>query len=205
MRKSIIIAIAASALVLGACQNDNADDQGDSVATVPGGSETDMAASGPSAIAPLMTADGQPAGEARLTEGPDGLTLALEVRAIPSGNHGVHIHTTGQCDGPGFESAGGHWNPTNKNHGVANDNGSHLGDFVNLEVAADGTGRFERPISGATLSGENNALLDDDGAAFIIHAGRDDQVSDPSGNSGARLACGVFTLTSDAGSMSAAN
>ena len=195
MRKSIMIGVAGCALALGGCQNDQADDS-DAVATVPGGSGEAATPTGPSAVAMLQTADGRSLGQVKVVQDANGLNLTLDASGLPPGNHGVHIHSVGKCDAPSFESAGGHWNPTNKHHGVANDAGPHMGDFVNLEVLADGKGHLERPIEGATLEGGPNALLDADGAAFIIHAGRDDQMTDPSGNSGARLACGVFAKTS---------
>ncbi|WP_420606223.1 superoxide dismutase family protein [Novosphingopyxis sp.] len=191
MRNLIIIGAAASTLALSACQKEPADDA-DQVATVPAGSAA-AAGAGPQAIAMLKTADGRSVGEVKVIQDGNGLNLMLDVNGLPQGNHGIHIHSVGKCDAPDFESAGGHWNPTDKHHGVANDAGPHLGDFVNLEVVSDGTGHLERPILGATLEGGPNALLDADGAAFIVHAGKDDQMSDPSGNSGARLACGVFT------------
>ncbi len=193
MGRLIFIGVAASAFALSACQKESTDDA-DVLATVPAGTEgaTNV---GPQAVAMLKTADGKSVGKAMVTQGANGLDLVLDVNGMPQGNHGIHIHSVGQCDAPSFDSAGGHWNPTNKGHGVANDAGPHMGDFVNLEVVSGGTGHLERPIDGATLEGGQNALLDADGAAFIVHAGQDDQMNDPSGNSGARLACGVFAKT----------
>lgn len=186
-------------LGLGACQNEarqNEARQNDAEATtaVPETART-SAAAGPSAMATLKTADGRSAGQAIVTQDPAGLRMVLDVQGMPMGSHGVHIHETGSCDGPDFKSAGGHWNPTGKKHGLANDAGSHMGDFDNLSVGANGAGHLEGPIAGAALSGGPNALLDGDGAAFIVHAGKDDQMTDPSGDSGDRLACGVFQLS----------
>jgi Cu-Zn family superoxide dismutase len=94
----------------------------------------------------------------------------------------------GRCDAPDFTSAGGHWNPTQKKHGTMNPQGPHQGDLPNLVIGSDGRGTIGAVIPGATLAG----LLDADGAAMVIHAGPDDLMTDPSGNSGGRIACGVF-------------
>ncbi len=192
--KITAIAASLSVMALAACGEPAPQTESSEVATVPAGEAT-APASGDTATAMLKTADGKSVGEAKIMATPAGLDLTLDVNGMPPGNHGVHIHTTGQCDAPDFKSAGGHWNPTSKSHGLKSDNGSHMGDFVNLEVAADGTGHLERPIENASLESGPNALLDADRAAFIVHAGPDDQMTDPSGDSGARLACGVFTKT----------
>lgn len=144
-----------------------------------------------SATAQLRTADGQPAGTATATAADGGVTIALQVQGVPAGQHGVHVHMTGQCEGPKFESAGGHWNPAEKQHGLENPQGQHAGDMPNLTVAEDGSGSLNYALKGATLEG----LLDADGSAFVVHAGEDDQKSDPSGNSGDRIACGVFSAS----------
>jgi Cu-Zn family superoxide dismutase len=143
------------------------------------------------AVAMLQTADGQSAGSASATETPDGLAIALNVEGMSPGEHGVHLHTTGSCEPPKFESAGGHWNPTERQHGLDNPQGHHAGDMPNLTVAADGTGTLEYTLAGATLAG----LLDADGSAFVVHAMGDDQKTDPSGDSGDRIASGVFSAT----------
>lgn len=192
--KIIAFAASLSVLALAACGEPASQEETSEVATVPEGEATSPA-SGETATAMLKTADGKSVGEAKVMQTASGLDLVLDVNGMPPGNHGVHIHATGQCDAPDFKSAGGHWNPTNKSHGLKSDNGSHMGDFVNLEVAADGTGHLERPIENASLENGPNALLEADGAAFIVHEGQDDQMTDPSGDSGARLACGVFTKT----------
>jgi Cu-Zn family superoxide dismutase len=143
------------------------------------------------AVAMLQTADGQPAGRATAAEAPGGLAITLNVEGLAPGEHGVHVHTTGSCEPPKFESAGGHWNPTERQHGLDNPQGHHAGDMPNLTVAADGTGTLEYTLAGATLAG----LLDADGSAFVVHAMGDDQKTDPSGDSGDRIACGVFSAT----------
>ena len=129
---------------------------------------------------------------ATVTESGDSLRVRIESENMPAGAYGAHIHTTGRCDPPGFESAGGHWNPTDRAHGKDDPDGMHKGDLPNLLVGTDGRGSFEFTIPAATISGGPNPLLDGDGAAVVIHAGPDDYRTDPSGNSGARIACGVL-------------
>jgi Cu-Zn family superoxide dismutase len=141
------------------------------------------------AVAMLRTADGAAAGSATATAGADGqVMVALSVQGLPPGQHGVHVHMTGRCDAPTFESAGGHWNPTNATHGLEDPAGQHAGDMPNLTVGADGAGTLEYRLVGGAFDG----LLDADGSAFVVHAGADDQRTDPSGDSGDRIACGVF-------------
>lgn len=140
------------------------------------------------ATASLQTAEGASAGTATVSDRATGLMLSLQVNGMPPGEHGAHVHTTGTCDAPTFESAGGHWNPADKSHGLENPAGQHAGDMPNLVVAEDGSGTLEYQLKGGTAEG----LLDADGAAIVIHAGADDQQTDPSGDSGSRIACGVF-------------
>jgi len=120
--------------------------------------------------------------------------VRVEINAggLAPGTYGVHIHTTGRCDPPGFVSAGGHWNPTARQHGAQNPQGRHLGDLPNLQVDPRGKGRLIFHVENARLEGGANPLLDADGAAIVIHAQPDDHRTDPSGNSGARIACGVI-------------
>ena len=120
------------------------------------------------------------------------LTINVEAEELPPGTYGAHVHALGRCDPPGFESAGPHWNPAERQHGSQNPQGRHLGDLPNLLVGADGQGSFEFTIPGATLSRGARALLDRDGSALVIHAAPDDYRTDPSGNSGARIGCGAF-------------
>lgn len=140
------------------------------------------------AVATIQTAQGQLAGVARASAAEGGVRLALSVENLPPGPHGAHVHTAGRCDAPAFESAGGHWNPTNAKHGLENPQGQHAGDMPNLTVGPDGRGTLEYVLKGGSIDG----LFDADGAALVIHAGADDQRTDPSGNSGGRIACGVF-------------
>jgi len=140
------------------------------------------------AVASLQTADGKPAGTVRVTEENGTLRVSVEAQGLPPGEHGVHIHMTGKCDAPTFETAGSHWNPGNKKHGLENPEGQHAGDMPNLTVGQDGRGTLNYALKGGTIA----SLFDEDGAAFVVHALRDDQKTDPSGASGGRIACGVF-------------
>lgn len=141
------------------------------------------------ATATLAKADGTPVGAAVALQRPDGrIELVVTVRGLSPGKHGVHVHTTGACQ-PTFAAAGGHWNPGSATHGLDGSDGQHAGDMPNIDVGANGNGSLTYALDpSATLAG----LLDGDGSAFIVHAGEDDQRTDPSGNSGDRLACGVF-------------
>jgi Cu-Zn family superoxide dismutase len=148
--------------------------------------------SGNVARAALVGADQAQYGEVIVAQGDQGLLVNITAKGMSPGPHGVHIHETGKCEGPDFKSAGGHWNPGTKEHGFDNPNGAHAGDFFNLDVGADGTGALEAMIPGATLGDGSHALLDADGAAVVVHAGADDLKTDPSGDSGGRIACGIF-------------
>ncbi len=148
--------------------------------------------SGNVARAALTGADQTQYGEVIVAQGDNGLLVNIKAQGLPPGAHGVHIHEFGKCEGPDFKSAGGHWNPAAKEHGFDNPQGAHAGDFFNLDIGADGSGSLEALVPGATLSGGDNALLDADGAAFVVHEGPDDLKTDPSGDSGGRIACGVF-------------
>lgn len=151
------------------------------------------AASPPLATGTLATATGTPAGTATITVPAKGNpVLHVKVSGLPAGIKGVHIHTTGKCEAPAFASAGGHLNPAGHQHGKDNPAGSHLGDLPNITVGSDGTGELiqELTTDAATLRAQ---LFDADGAAIVVHAGPDDYRTDPSGNSGARIACAVLS------------
>ncbi|WP_240330730.1 superoxide dismutase family protein [Sphingorhabdus sp. Alg239-R122] len=147
------------------------------------------------ARAELHMASGEAVGEAIIAQGSDGLLLTLNAENLPAGEKGVHIHMTGACKTPDFKSAGGHWNPQGAQHGLENPQGAHAGDLPNLVIAGNGTGILEASIAGGTVQEGDMALMDSDGAAFVIHAGPDDMKTDPSGDSGSRIACGVFALS----------
>ena len=160
-------------------------------ASAAGGTTAGITRDSTRARAQMRTADGRDAGTLTVTETANGITLSGHITGLPPGTHGIHIHTTGQCTPP-FESAGGHWNPTNRQHGTDNPQGPHLGDIPNITVATDSSVHVETRTTGGTLRGANGAL-DADGAAVVIHATADDNRTDPSGNSGARIACGVVS------------
>ncbi|HWK35541.1 MAG TPA: superoxide dismutase family protein [Sphingomonas sp.] len=143
---------------------------------------------GASAVADLVDASGATVAHATAIESGGAIRINIDATAVPSGIHGTHVHTVGRCDAPDFTTAGGHWNPGSTMHGVENPHGPHAGDMPNLTIGADGRGTLAITLPAGTL----DAMLDADGAAIVIHAAADDLKTDPSGNSGARIACGVF-------------
>ncbi len=140
----------------------------------------------------LLGANGELRGTARLEHRPAGTQVVVMVEDMAPGTYGVHLHTVGKCDAPEFKTAGPHFNPGNKMHGHDNPMGAHAGDLPNIVVGADGHGTFTEQLPDLTLTGGAAPLLDADGAAVVVHAGPDDYKTDPSGNSGARIACGVL-------------
>lgn len=125
-------------------------------------------------------------------QGGDGLFVRVDVDGIAAGTYGVHIHAVGRCDPPENQSAGPHWNPTTRQHGRLNPMGPHQGDLPNLVVNTAGEGSIQFVIPDGSVRGGAHPLMDADGASVVIHAAADDERTDPSGNSGARIACGVF-------------
>lgn len=144
------------------------------------------------ASATLVDAEGKSIGKVAFVQARDGLKVKATVAGVKAGTYGFHIHTAGKCDAPDFASAGGHWNPTEHKHGKENPEGPHMGDLPNVDVAPSGMGTLEFVVPGAMLSGGEHPLLDTDGASAMLHAGPDDYKTDPSGASGARIACGVI-------------
>jgi Cu-Zn family superoxide dismutase len=136
----------------------------------------------------LVNSAGQSIGTVRAWQTSGGISFRINASGLPHGVHGIHVHAIGRCDPPDFASAGTHWNPTGKQHGLNNPNGPHAGDMPNVTVAANGVLQETVVLPHATLA----QLLDADGAAILIHAGADDYVSQPSGNSGAKIACAVI-------------
>lgn len=145
------------------------------------------------AKAEIKDAKGNVLGEALLKQkGPD-VKIALRLEGLTKGPHGIHIHSVGKCDGPDFASAGPHYNPANKKHGLQNPEGHHGGDLPNLEVSKKGKTHTVLTARGVDLkSGAADSLLKPEGTAIVIHAGPDDEKTDPAGNSGGRIACGVI-------------
>jgi Cu-Zn family superoxide dismutase len=154
------------------------------------------------ARAGLYNPQGEQIGTATVIQGERGPALIrLQVSKLPPGAHGFHIHAAGQCDPPDFRSAGDHLNPFGKKHGHKNPDGAHAGDLPNLVVGPDGTAELDVPAAGvafgegpqAPFATADTALVTPGSAALVIHAQPDDERTDPDGNAGARIACGVLT------------
>ena len=145
------------------------------------------------AHAKLLDQTGVRIGTAEFREDRTG-TVRIDVTVVSTtpGLHGLHIHTTGSCAGAAFADAGGHYNPSAAHHGLSNADGPHAGDLPNIDVLSNGVGRLQGATSRVTLRPSTTSLLDADGSALVMHAGEDDQLTDPSGNSGARIACGTI-------------
>lgn len=142
----------------------------------------------------LINSQGQPAGKAVLKQKKNGVQIKLSVENMSFGEHGVHIHQNPVCEAPDFKSAGGHFNPETKQHGFQNPMGHHAGDTPsNLNVGEDHRGTATWTLTGVTLQpGATNSLLSNGGTSIMVHEKADDMKTDPSGNSGNRIACGVI-------------
>ena len=151
------------------------------------------AAAAPGAKATLKDAQGKTVGEATLRESSAGVLVKLDLQGVAPGTHAFHIHTVGKCDAPDFMTAGGHFNPMTMKHGLMATGGPHAGDMPNLFVPADGRLSVEVLDPNVTLAAGQKSLFDADGSALMLHATADDYASDPAGNAGARIACGVVT------------
>jgi len=144
------------------------------------------------AKAMLKDAKGEDAGSVSLTQTSAGVLLQLSLKGVPAGEHAFHIHAVGKCEPPGFDSAGGHFNPGNAHHGMMSGPG-HAGDMPNLHVPASGALDLELLNAAITLDKDKpNSVFHPGGTAFVIHAGKDDYLSDPAGNAGGRIICGVI-------------
>ena len=140
----------------------------------------------------LKDAKGNSVGMAMISPAKDGgVSVALDVKGLPAGEHAVHFHAVPKCEAP-FTSAGSHFNPANKKHGMQNPEGPHAGDMPNFTVAANGTAKTTVTNKNVTLADGANSLYANGGTALVIHAAADDMKTDPSGNAGDRIACGVI-------------
>lgn len=149
------------------------------------------------ASAALKDADGNSVGTVQLMETPNGVLLSAKLSGLPAGKHAFHIHETGKCEPP-FTSAGGHYNPTGAKHGFEVKGGPHAGDMPNITIPESGSLAFDTVDPRVTLAkGKKTTLFDDDGSAIVIHAGADDYKSQPSGDAGDRIACGVIKQGSE--------
>lgn len=142
------------------------------------------------ATALLKDADGKDVGKVTLIAVPSGVLLAVDLTDMPPGDHGFHIHSIGKCVAPDFKTAGGHFNPEEDEHGLLNEAGPHAGDMPNIHVPASGKLRVEVLNQSVNLG---MGLLGGEGTAIVVHQGPDDYVSNPAGDAGPRIACGVIS------------
>jgi Cu-Zn family superoxide dismutase len=213
MRAKAIILLG-TAVLLGACQSQTQEDaqdvlnmQNDAQAVPNDGGlntvGTTTTGAGAVQTAVLRTADGRNVGSVSMREENGAAILTIGAQGMPQGEYGMHVHAVGRCEGPKFGSAGAHWNPDEKKHGKNNPQGPHVGDLDNLSIGQAGSGGATITLAGVALNSGLAPVMDADGATLMIHAKPDDYRTDPSGNSGDRIACAVLSAPATAGEETA--
>ncbi|MUV39234.1 Superoxide dismutase [Lentibacillus sp. JNUCC-1] len=147
----------------------------------------------------MYNSSGDMIGTAKLSESPEGVNVKLKLEGLIPGFHGIHVHEFPKCEGPDFKSAGNHFNPEGKEHGLLHPEGPHLGDLPNIEADSGGLVDAELMVSGATLLDGKKSILQGEGTSLIIQEGPDDGMSQPGGDAGARIVCGVIKTDEEAG------